>query len=190
MAQCQLLARVLHAETTRRAGCPLAPEHGENKNSCANRARIKACPAHKVAAGLSPYRKLAPQLACPSIRGPPETTNCGDAFFHDWHLEIFENPTDHATTAGFHNQPSRFSAWRLFILHVTLRGSLKAPACSVRLALEVVFAAAEARAFWIRQVHLLPRSRVGSLLSFGGERGDEKRADAAKGETLEQTFRA
>jgi len=68
MAQCQLLARVLHAETTRRAGCPLAPEHGENKNSCANRARIKACPAHKVAAGLSPYRKLAPQLACPSIR--------------------------------------------------------------------------------------------------------------------------
>ena len=95
MAQCQLLARVLHAETTRRAGCPLAPEHGENKNSCANRARIKACPAHKVAAGLSPYRKLAPQLACPSIRGPPETTNCGDAFFHDWHLEIFENRSRH-----------------------------------------------------------------------------------------------
>ena len=21
--------------------------------------------------------------------GPPETTNCGDAIFHDWHLEIF-----------------------------------------------------------------------------------------------------
>jgi hypothetical protein len=28
--------------------------------------------------------------------GPPETTNCGDATFHDWHLEIFENPSDHA----------------------------------------------------------------------------------------------
>src|SRR6266480_4411395 len=92
MAQCQLLARVLHAETTRRAGCPLAPEHGENKNSCANRARIKACPAHKVAAGLSPYRKLAPQLACPSIRGPPETTNCGDAFFHDCILRSLKTP--------------------------------------------------------------------------------------------------
>src|SRR6266542_1467949 len=22
--------------------------------------------------------------------GPPETTNCGDETFHDWHLEIFE----------------------------------------------------------------------------------------------------
>jgi hypothetical protein len=27
--------------------------------------------------------------------GPPETTNCGSANFHDWHLEIFENPSDH-----------------------------------------------------------------------------------------------
>jgi hypothetical protein len=32
--------------------------------------------------------------------GPPETTNCGDAVFHDWHLEIFENPSDHAPQAG------------------------------------------------------------------------------------------
>lgn len=32
--------------------------------------------------------------------GPPETTNCGDAIFHDWHLEIFENPSDHAPQAG------------------------------------------------------------------------------------------
>jgi hypothetical protein len=28
--------------------------------------------------------------------GPPETTNCGSATFHDWHLEIFQNPSDHA----------------------------------------------------------------------------------------------
>ena len=27
--------------------------------------------------------------------GPPETTNCGSAIFHDWHLEIFENGSDH-----------------------------------------------------------------------------------------------
>ena len=32
--------------------------------------------------------------------GPPETTNCGNATFHDWHLEIFENPSDHAPQAG------------------------------------------------------------------------------------------
>jgi hypothetical protein len=32
--------------------------------------------------------------------GPPETTNCGDATFHDWHLEIFEKPSDHAPQVG------------------------------------------------------------------------------------------
>ena len=32
--------------------------------------------------------------------GPPETTNCGDATFHDWHLEIFENASDHAPQIG------------------------------------------------------------------------------------------
>jgi len=32
--------------------------------------------------------------------GPPETTNCGNAVFHDWHLEIFESPSDHAPQVG------------------------------------------------------------------------------------------
>jgi hypothetical protein len=32
--------------------------------------------------------------------GPPETTNCASPTFHDWHLEIFENPSDHAPQAG------------------------------------------------------------------------------------------
>ena len=32
--------------------------------------------------------------------GPPETTNCGDPVFHDWHLEIFENPDDHPPQEG------------------------------------------------------------------------------------------
>src|SRR5438552_4902643 len=32
--------------------------------------------------------------------GPPETTNCASATFHDWHLEIFENPSDHAPRVG------------------------------------------------------------------------------------------
>ena len=32
--------------------------------------------------------------------GPPETTNCGDETFHDWHLEIFEKSSDHAPQVG------------------------------------------------------------------------------------------
>jgi hypothetical protein len=32
--------------------------------------------------------------------GPPETTNCGDETFHDWHLEICEKPSDHAPQIG------------------------------------------------------------------------------------------
>jgi hypothetical protein len=32
--------------------------------------------------------------------GPPETTNCASANFHDWHLEIFQSPSDHAPRIG------------------------------------------------------------------------------------------
>src|SRR5262249_17189064 len=32
--------------------------------------------------------------------GTPETTNCGSATFHDWHLEILEKPNDHAPRVG------------------------------------------------------------------------------------------
>jgi hypothetical protein len=32
--------------------------------------------------------------------GPPETTNCASATFHDWHLELFENHSDHAPQVG------------------------------------------------------------------------------------------
>jgi hypothetical protein len=32
--------------------------------------------------------------------GPPETTNCADEKFHDWRLEIFEKPSDHAPQVG------------------------------------------------------------------------------------------
>jgi len=32
--------------------------------------------------------------------GPPEMTNCYCATFHDWHLEIFETPSDHAPQIG------------------------------------------------------------------------------------------
>jgi hypothetical protein len=32
--------------------------------------------------------------------GPPETTNCASTDFHDWHLELFEKPLDHAPQIG------------------------------------------------------------------------------------------
>ena len=32
--------------------------------------------------------------------GPPETTNCASANFHDWHLETLENPSDHPPQVG------------------------------------------------------------------------------------------
>jgi len=32
--------------------------------------------------------------------GPPESTNCGSTDFHDWHLELFEKPLDHAPQIG------------------------------------------------------------------------------------------
>jgi hypothetical protein len=32
--------------------------------------------------------------------GPPESTNCGSMDFHDWHLELFEKPHDHAPRIG------------------------------------------------------------------------------------------
>jgi hypothetical protein len=32
--------------------------------------------------------------------GPPESTNCGSTDFHDWHLELFQKPLDHAPKIG------------------------------------------------------------------------------------------
>src|SRR2546423_228599 len=32
--------------------------------------------------------------------GPAETTNCGSVDFHDWHLEIFDEPPDHPPQPG------------------------------------------------------------------------------------------
>jgi hypothetical protein len=32
--------------------------------------------------------------------GPPEITNCASPIFHDWHIEIFAEPNDHAPREG------------------------------------------------------------------------------------------
>ncbi|MGZ5018984.1 MAG: hypothetical protein ACXWAV_01000 [Chthoniobacterales bacterium] len=32
--------------------------------------------------------------------GPPETTNCASVDFHDWHMEVFDKPSDHPPRPG------------------------------------------------------------------------------------------
>jgi hypothetical protein len=50
-------------------------------------------PLEKKLVSLTGYLGLA-------YPGPPETTNCGSSDFHDWHLEVFEKPIEHAPGPG------------------------------------------------------------------------------------------
>jgi hypothetical protein len=50
-------------------------------------------PLEKQIVSLEGYLVLA-------YAGPPESTNCGSMDFHDWHLELFEKPHDHAPKIG------------------------------------------------------------------------------------------
>ena len=50
-------------------------------------------PLEKQLVSLTGYLVLA-------YSGPPESTNCGSSDFHDWHLELFEQPLDHAPGIG------------------------------------------------------------------------------------------
>ncbi|MFL6528879.1 MAG: hypothetical protein ACJ8KX_00275, partial [Chthoniobacterales bacterium] len=50
-------------------------------------------PLEKQIVSLTAYLVLA-------YAGPPETTNCASVDFHDWHLELFEKPQDHAPGIG------------------------------------------------------------------------------------------
>ena len=50
-------------------------------------------PLEKQIASFTGYLVLA-------YAGPPEATNCGSTDFHDWHLELFEKPLDHAPQIG------------------------------------------------------------------------------------------
>jgi hypothetical protein len=50
-------------------------------------------PFEKHVVSLTGYLVLA-------YPGPAETTNCGSVDFHDWHLEIFEKPSDHPPQPG------------------------------------------------------------------------------------------
>lgn len=71
----------------------VAPFDAETKKtrrkdlSAAQKGRLN--PLEKQIVSLTGYLVLA-------YAGPPESTNCGSMDFHDWHLELFEQPLDHA----------------------------------------------------------------------------------------------
>ena len=55
--------------------------------------RPKLDPLEKQIVSFTGYLVLA-------YAGPPESTNCGNPDFHDWHLELFKKPLDHAPQIG------------------------------------------------------------------------------------------
>jgi hypothetical protein len=57
----------------------------------AQRRRLE--PLEKQIVSLTGYLVIA-------YPGPPESTNCGSKDFHDWHLELFKKPLDHAPGIG------------------------------------------------------------------------------------------
>jgi hypothetical protein len=75
----------------------LAPFEAETKGkrrkdlSTAQKSRLD--PKEKQIVSFTGYLVLA-------YAGPPETTNCGSTDFHDWHMELFEKPLDHAPGIG------------------------------------------------------------------------------------------
>lgn len=56
-------------------------------------ARRQLDPMEKEIVSFEGYLVLA-------YAGPPETTNCGSVDFHDWHLEVFDHPLEHAPQVG------------------------------------------------------------------------------------------
>ena len=74
-----------------------APFEGQAKNmrrkDLTTAQRQQLDPLEKQIASFTGYLVLA-------YCGPPESTNCGSMDFHDWHLELFETPLDHAPGIG------------------------------------------------------------------------------------------
>ncbi|MDQ6626804.1 MAG: hypothetical protein M3Y69_11815, partial [Verrucomicrobiota bacterium] len=59
--------------------------------SAAQREQLNAL--EKQVVSLTAYLGMA-------YSGAPETTNCGHGDIHDWHLEMFERPIEHAPAIG------------------------------------------------------------------------------------------
>lgn len=66
---------------------------GKRRKDLVPAERQKLEPLEKELVQLTAYLGLA-------YAGPPESTNCADVDFHDWHLEVFEKPIEHAPQPG------------------------------------------------------------------------------------------
>ncbi len=66
---------------------------GKRRKDIAPAQRAQLDALEKQVVSLTGYLVIA-------YAGPPESTNCGNVDFHDWHLEVFEKPSDHAPQPG------------------------------------------------------------------------------------------
>ncbi|MEO8440059.1 MAG: hypothetical protein ABI540_07540 [Spartobacteria bacterium] len=66
---------------------------GKRRNDLSAAQRAILDQREKQIVSLTGYLVLA-------YAGPPESTNCASADFHDWHLELFEKPSDHPPRPG------------------------------------------------------------------------------------------
>ncbi len=66
---------------------------GKRREDLSSAQKVQLAAIEKEVISFTGYLVLA-------YPGPPETTNCGDADFHDWHLEVFENPMNHPPGIG------------------------------------------------------------------------------------------
>lgn len=70
-----------------------AETKGKRRKDLTPEQRDQLAPLEKQIVSLTAYLVLA-------YAGPPESTNCGNMDFHDWHLEMFEQPLEHSPTIG------------------------------------------------------------------------------------------
>jgi hypothetical protein len=70
-----------------------AQTKGTRRKDLSSGQRPQLDPLEKQIVSLVGYLVLA-------YTGPPESTNCGSMDFHDWHLELFDKPLDHAPQIG------------------------------------------------------------------------------------------
>lgn len=66
---------------------------GRRRKELTPEQKQKLDPLEKQIVTMTGYLSLA-------YCGPPETTNCGSGDFHDWHLEVFEQPLEHPPQPG------------------------------------------------------------------------------------------
>ncbi len=70
-----------------------AQTKGKHRKDLLPAERQKLDPMEKEIVQLTGYMGLA-------YAGPPESTNCGNMDYHDWHMEIVEKPPEHAPNIG------------------------------------------------------------------------------------------